>query len=137
MGCFCSKPKIVESKHVEPVVLEIPTVDQNPMICKNEVSPAEPVSVESVSIPVAQAVAQAVAQEVAQAVAQEVAQAVAHVEPLIQVIIHEELTEIRNAEEVVQTVIQDSGRKSNVPTQIELYKESIGAIDKHARPTAI
>jgi len=125
MGCFCSKPKIVESKHVEPVVLEIPTVDQNPMICKNEVSPAEPVSVESVSIPVAQAVAQAVAQEVA------------HVEPLIQVIIHEELTEIRNAEEVVQTVIQDSGRKSNVPTQIELYKESIGAIDKHARPTAI
>jgi hypothetical protein len=121
MGCFCSKPKIVESKHVEPVVLEIPTVDQNPMICKNELSPTELVSVESVSIPVAQAVAQAVA----------------HVEPLIQVIIHEELTEIRNAEEVVQTVIQDSGRKSNVPTQIELYKESIGAIDKHARPTAI
>lgn len=129
MGCFCSKPKIVESKPVEPVVVEIPTVDENPMICKNEVSPAEPVSVESVAIPVTQVVAEAVAQTVVQEVA--------HVEPLVQVIIHDELTEIKNTEEVVQTVVQDSSRKSNVPTQIELYKESIGAIDKHARPSAV
>jgi hypothetical protein len=131
MGCFCSKLKIIESKPVEPVVVEIPTVGKNPMICKNEVSPTEPVSVESVAIPVSQVVAEAVTQTVVQEVA--------HVEPLVQVIVDEELTEIKTeiVAEVVQTVVQDSSRKSNVPTQIELYKESIGAIDKHARPSAV
>lgn len=124
MGCCLSKPKIVESTPAQPVVIEIPAVDQNPMRCKNE-----SIVVESVSINVVQDTVETVTEP--STIAKEVSETIS-----------ESSTHVVVAE-AVQTVIEltkpeiETIRKSIVPTQIELYKESVGVIDKHLRPTVV
>jgi hypothetical protein len=115
MGCLCSKPKIVESLPGPAVVIELRTVDKNPMICKNESLEIEPptIIVESVSIDIAEKVAETIT------------------EPA-QIIVQDIVTEM-----VETTEVTTSPRKSNVPTQIELYKESVGVIDRQVRPSAV
>jgi hypothetical protein len=124
MGCCWSKPKIVESTPTQPVVIEIPAVDQNPMMSKNE-----SIVVESVSIDIVQDAVETVAKslEIAKEVSQATAESSTHV-----VVAEAVQTVIESTKPEIETI-----RKSIVPTQIELYKESVGVIDKHLRPSVV